>query len=754
MIRSLLAALLLASPLNAQVVSVKTTVPVLTGAPGVVAFQAPALSAGVAVPTLAASLAPSLVPVLAPAIAVAPAAAAVPVAAIAVAASPAKAINPLRAAVSNFGEKLAQAPKALLGLFDGSAAVGDVSEPVAAAAAASPVRPLASIKQLKVGTYNLLNLFENVGKHVPDPGNPGKLVKISDAKPKEEWSLRAQGKVILDSDLDIVTLEEVENIAALSDFNERYLDGKYKVFLIEGNDERGIDVAFLVKRDLPLAIEHRSHKEETWVDPVFGGGPTKLFSRDLTSLVVRAEPGGKPLFVLFGTHFKSKRDRDGRDPESRIMRGAQVQRAAEIIGRYRQEFGADVPVMLAGDFNGEVPNEPEFKPLFEAAGLTDSFDASPNPPSDKDRITHTFHPKGGASKYGQMDAVLVSKGLRGAVSKAEVYRYKNPDGSVRAIPKTYEEREKNPSDHFPVIVTLDFAPIRESFVPDWKAVAKPQAKPDEGLEEFAAEHLKESTDAVLRGRVEALTKAYMSAEKPERLAAYLLSTAYYDGFEAVARAGLTPEIRRQLETMLAVLETIMPRAKARLHREAEINRVINTFEPMLGSFDRRGQPPPPSPIKRSPAQDARDFADAAQAWLAASGDAFDAKNSEWARWTENPGAVNTYTSRNLGEIRRRIDALQVAKNVFVREAAAVPAGSVSPEKVRRLYDAWDRLRAAGADALVIVADSFDADLSKRGLMANIDQNSGRHPGGLEIFLSPGLTVDWDGARALNEALRR
>ncbi len=454
MFRSLLAALLLAAPLRAQVVSVKTTVPSLSGAPGAIQIAAPALNPLLSAPSLSAGLTPSLVPApLAPSL--------VPAALKPVAAAPSAPAKPfagLRNAVSNFGEKLAGAPKALKLLFDGAASAGDAAGPVSAAG--TPKRSLDSIKSLKIGSYNVLNLFEKVGKHVPDPDNPGKMKKISDAKPKEEWSLREQGKAILESDLDVVTLQEVENVAALSDFNENYLGGKYDVYLIEGNDERGIDVAFLVKKDLPFVVEQRSHKDETWLDPVWGGGPTKLFSRDLTSLVVRAEPGGKPLFVLFGTHFKSKRDRDGRDPESRIMRGAQVARAAEIIGRYRAELGDDVPLMIAGDFNGVVPEESEFRPLFEAAGLIDAFDASPNPPSARDRVTHTYHPRGGPTHQGQMDAVLVSKSLRGSVRKAEVYRYKDERGAVKAIPATYEERSRNPSDHFPVIVTLDFATMR------------------------------------------------------------------------------------------------------------------------------------------------------------------------------------------------------------------------------------------------------------------------------------------------------
>jgi len=395
MFRSLLAALLLASPLRAQVVTVKAAVPALTGAPGAVSLHAPVLSPVFSAPALAAGLTPSLAPAPAPAL----------------------------------------------------------------AAPAVPVRSLESIKELKVGSYNVLNLFENVGKHVPDPDNPGRLKKISDARPKEDWSLREQGKVILENDLDIVTLAEVENIAALRDFNERFLEGKYEVHLIEGNDERGIDVAFLIKKGLPLEIEQRTHKDEAWIDPTLGGGPRPLFSRDLAALIVRAPGKARPLFLSFGTHYKSKRDRDG-DPESNILRAAQVERSAEIIARYRAEFGENVPVMLAGDFNGEVGKDPAFKPLFEAAGLTDAFDASPNTPSQNDRVTHTYHPRGSATHYGQMDAVLVSKGLRGAVKKAEVYRYRNADGTVRPVPATYEERSKNPSDHFPVIVTLDFVAVR------------------------------------------------------------------------------------------------------------------------------------------------------------------------------------------------------------------------------------------------------------------------------------------------------
>lgn len=368
-------------------------------------------------------------------------------------------------------------------LFENDTVQGEPGHPAIAAGQGDPgrasglspprlVRSLESIQQLKVGEYNVLNLFEQVGKHVPDPDRPGYLIQVSDRKPKPEWALRQIGAIILENALDVMVLEEVEDIKAAEDLNTLYLGGAYNVFLIEGNDQRGIDIAFLVKKDIPFQIEHRTHKDETWTDPTRPGAPHKLFSRDLTSMIFRAPGKADPLFILFGTHFKSKRDRPG-DPNSDILRAAQVKRTAEIIARYRKEFGAEAPIMLGGDYNGAVNEEPIFKPLYQDAGLTDSFDASPKPLSNKERITHSYHPLDGPARYSQLDALLVSKALRGTIQSAFVYRYKNPDGTEKPLPTTYEEREKNPSDHFPIVITLEFQPILTKKFPDWKPAPKP-----------------------------------------------------------------------------------------------------------------------------------------------------------------------------------------------------------------------------------------------------------------------------------------
>ncbi|MBI5202209.1 MAG: hypothetical protein HY925_11525 [Elusimicrobia bacterium] len=344
--------------------------------------------------------------------------------------------------------------------FENSGARPELQDPPAAPA----MRDLAKIERFRFGTYNMLNLFEKVGEHVPDPERPGKLKKVSDAVAKEEWQLKEQARAILESDLDVMSVQEVENVAALKDFVDRYLGSRYRLFLIEGNDERGIDVAFIVKNDLPLEIEHITHKDETWRDPMLGNRETKLFSRDLPELVVRVKGVSKPLFALVGTHYKSKRDRGGGDHESNGLRRAQVERTAQIIGRMQAKYGKDTPILLAGDFNGRMNHEPEFEAL-KRTGLIDAFDALPNPPSERDRITHTYHPRGGPTQAHQMDAVMIVSTLKNLIKRAFVYRYKDAQGREKPIPRTFEERSKNPSDHFPVVVEMEFQPLYRRVVP-------------------------------------------------------------------------------------------------------------------------------------------------------------------------------------------------------------------------------------------------------------------------------------------------
>jgi hypothetical protein len=131
------------------------------------------------------------------------------------------------------------------------------------------VRPLNEIKDLVVMTYNVENLFYRVGqfermagkKFRQKPGGQGQ-------RPKPEYEVRGVSEAIKDVNPDVIILEEVENVFALDHLNEQYLDHAYQSVLVQGNDARGINVGFLIKKNLPFHMEVESHKDMTWYDPV------------------------------------------------------------------------------------------------------------------------------------------------------------------------------------------------------------------------------------------------------------------------------------------------------------------------------------------------------------------------------------------------------------------------------------------------------------------------------------------------------
>jgi hypothetical protein len=327
-------------------------------------------------------------------------------------------------------------------------------------------RALNTVKEIKVLQYNVENLFMSVGKHERLTGNEFKRVSESELKPA--WQLEGVAKPMKEYDPDLMVLEEVESLDSLAQFNTDYLGGRYRPLLVKGNDERGINIGFYVKQDLPLDIVVESHKDMQWTDPTTGR-TEKLFSRDLPAVMVRRQgETGKPLLIVLGNHAKSKRDRGG-DPLSEKLRAAQYEGVAEIIDGYVAKYGKDVPILMAGDFNTDVRNSASVKPVRDR--MMDAFDIKGL--QGLARVTHTFHPHGGKAEYNQIDAVFVSPGLSKSIVAASVYRYKDQSGREKPLPKTYDERGKNPSDHFPVMVTVS----TEKIFPEAYGAPKPAPQP-------------------------------------------------------------------------------------------------------------------------------------------------------------------------------------------------------------------------------------------------------------------------------------
>ena len=312
-------------------------------------------------------------------------------------------------------------------------------------------RSLEDIEEMRFGTFNVLNLEFSPGKYVDNPQS-GVREFTEGFITKDPKQTEGVAKAILAEDLDLVILQEVEGLEPLLRFNEKYLKGTYEVFLQKGNDGRGIEIGFLVKKDLPFKIRMQGQGYRSYVNPETGKAEP-IFSRDLPALHIRHKStsmNDPPDFIVAGTHYKSQRNRMN-DPRSEKMRTKQVEETREVFESYQETY-PDVPIFFGGDFNADIHSNPEFRSLFEDGFMKDSFDLAPSKLSRKDRITHTFHPRNGATKESQLDAILVNESASSSILDAKVHRYLDENGKVKPLPATYKERETNPSDHFMVVI--------------------------------------------------------------------------------------------------------------------------------------------------------------------------------------------------------------------------------------------------------------------------------------------------------------
>ena len=312
-------------------------------------------------------------------------------------------------------------------------------------------------------TYNVSNIYGLRGKFRRISATDFVPIYEKPATPKPDEQVQQLRNTINDVRPDIAVLTEVESLAALKTLSSE-VASPYKSFLVEGNDMRGIDIGFMIKSDLPIKGEIISHKDRQWKDPVTRR-KTPLFSRDLPVLLLRKDNDPKPFLMIFGMHAISMRGRPG-DFESTRLRTAQFEGALNIIAEFRETFGADVPVVLAGDFNTSVMFAPEFQAIRQT--LASAFDVAQNTIPRAARVTHTFHqdyvdaidgtPQERTS-MDQLDDIRLLGIPPESVISASVYRYKSADGYALPFALSRELRYKQNSDHLPVVVEIS----REAF---------------------------------------------------------------------------------------------------------------------------------------------------------------------------------------------------------------------------------------------------------------------------------------------------
>jgi endonuclease/exonuclease/phosphatase family metal-dependent hydrolase len=209
------------------------------------------------------------------------------------------------------------------------------------------------------------------------------------------------------------------------------------VMLIDGNDERGIDVAIMTRPGYDIT-SMRSH-----VDDADDSG--LVFSRDCPTFTIQTI-GGNRLVVLVN-HFKSKGF--GAPQASNAKRKRQAARVRDIYKALRDDGATFVAVV------GDLNDTPSSDPLNPLLGGTDLKDISTHPNFDDGGFPGTF---GSAGPNDKIDYILLSPELMAKATAGGVFRKGAWPGVRPRKWDAYEEIEKPvqaASDHAAIWADID-----------------------------------------------------------------------------------------------------------------------------------------------------------------------------------------------------------------------------------------------------------------------------------------------------------
>lgn len=262
-------------------------------------------------------------------------------------------------------------------------------------------------------------------------------------EPVNEHAMRNTARAMVDLEADVLGIVEVESRPVLSAFNREILPAIggtpfRHVMVIDGNDERGIDVGMMTRKGYPIGAMH-SH-----VDDCTPNGEA-IFSRDCPEYEITT-PAGARLIVMVN-HLKSKGY--GGKAKSDAKRKAQAKRIAEIYEKLI-ERGVEY-VAVIGDFN-DTPESDPLEPLLGGTSLKgifkhDAFDDGGYP--------GTY---GGCTASNKIDYILLSPALFAKVKDGGVFRKGMWPGVRPKKWESYDEvkrQEDAASDHAALWVDLD-----------------------------------------------------------------------------------------------------------------------------------------------------------------------------------------------------------------------------------------------------------------------------------------------------------
>jgi endonuclease/exonuclease/phosphatase family metal-dependent hydrolase len=257
-----------------------------------------------------------------------------------------------------------------------------------------------------------------------------------------ELAMLNTARVIEDVGADILGVVEAESRIALKRFTDAGLlaggQPRYpQVMVVDGNDDRGIDVGVLATAAYPL-VGQRSHVDDT-------DAHGRVFSRDCPEYHFAA-PGGGRLAVLVN-HLKSKGY--GGMAASDAIRLRQAARVAEI---YRSLVDSGVvDVVVVGDLN----DTPDSAPLAPLLRDTDLRDISEHPNFDDGGRPGTY---GYCTARNKIDYVLLSPSLWARATGGGIHRrgvWGGRRGTLWPIYDTMTREVHAGSDHACIYADVD-----------------------------------------------------------------------------------------------------------------------------------------------------------------------------------------------------------------------------------------------------------------------------------------------------------
>lgn len=204
---------------------------------------------------------------------------------------------------------------------------------------------IADASTVTIVTQNLNRFFDNV-----DDGNKEKVLSNQHYKKRKDQLVH---KIVNSyGSPDILLFQEIENRRILQDVGlllKTRHDLNYEPVLIEGNDQSGIDVGYLIKK--PLNV---THTKTLFTRKTYNRKGDRLFSRP--PLVI--EVCDSSCITVMNVHLRSMRGLRSHKKGHRVTRKRKLQ--AENIARWVNDFQHEHPkkkLLVGGDFNALIPSD-------------------------------------------------------------------------------------------------------------------------------------------------------------------------------------------------------------------------------------------------------------------------------------------------------------------------------------------------------------------------------------------------------------